>query len=551
LGIVLVSAACGGGSPGGDPSAEDSSTATGGTTDAEDSGSTSSPVTSAGPDTDAMTDAPGGTEESSSTGAGGTVSELVVVPSTRAVLEADDGGELTVACHVLDGTDPVVGASPIVTVTPSEGVMENGGTYAFEQFGIHGITCEVEVGSETLSATTSVAVLNEAIDPAMARIGHGLGQTMTGLHDVLASNGQDDAVLVEAVATLDAALPPLEQEGFAELQDVLRPVPGDYYPTAGELDAMGITTNADDAALGSALDDLDAALAGLETTLAGFDPDAPTEADAEALADRTAAIEAAVSGLRELEPTAHGLLATRTRVADLVRDRMAPTTRATAVWADARIRSEADVLFAVTDPDVDPPLHFGLLGLTIGMFGDSYLQVKLINDWYGDYIAQLDESFNNFILAGAIEYFIPLGDNPPTIEYLVASASAGFATPGYPTWVDGYNFHEDPEMNLFLVFGDSWQGIIDAIISACGVEEADTVPEKVVTVVECLQEVQAAAESILVEPVSVGAGLYGSPQGLDLGEFPEVCSGGLPTATFLLPINYIEGRGPTYFVNCI
>lgn len=470
-----------------------------------------------------------------------------VVPSSFAVLEDDDDGELTVRCLVTEDGAPYSGTVD-ATVTVSDS-MSRGDAYTFAEFGIVDVTCDVEVEGEMLSATVQVAVLNEAIDPQLAAIGAGLGRATAGLHDVIASDGLDDQVLVEAMDNLGAALPALEPTQYAALTDVLRTVPGGY-PDAATLDGMGIAANADDAALPGALADLDAALAAMQTTVAAFDPDNPSQADADALASHRAEIESAVQTLTSMTPTAHGLLASRTEVADLMRNRIAPSTETLVGWVDARVRSEADGVFA-TIADHPDPQGFGFLSLTIGMFGDSSLQVTLINEWYGDYIAQLDESINNFILAGGIEYFLPLGDNPPTIEYFVGSASAGFATPGYPSWVDGYNFSEDPEMNLILVFGDSWQGIVDNILGACGVEEANTVPEKIVAVFECAQEVQEAVQSIFVTPVSVGPGIYGSQQGIDIGPFPDVCSGGLPTATFLLPISYVNGRGESYFVNCI
>lgn len=549
VGLALFALACGG-DPGavGDDAAMSGDTTAAAMTTADPATDGSTGPSSAGPEDTGMMSA-----DASSDGTGGEPGggyALVVVPSSRAVTTADEGGTLTVACHVtLDGV-PVVDVAPTVTLTPNDGVYQQDGVYTFESFGLHTITCDVEIGDEILSATSSVAVLNEIIDPTMATIGQGLGGSAGALFDIVASNGQDDQVLVDAVARLGAAGTRLAPEHYAELDDVLRHVPGDYYPTPAEIEAMGIAPTPDDAMLEAAIDELDAALADLGATVAGFDPAAPTEADAAALAEHAAAIEAAVTVLVALEPSAHGLMATRTRVADLVRERVAPTTGALVTWADARIRAEADVLFTVTDPAA-PPLHFGLLGLTLGMFGDSYLQVRLLQDWYGDYIDQLDESFNNFILADAIDYYIELGEEPPTIDYLIASASIGFATPGYPSWIDGFNFAEQPERNLFLVFGDSWQGIIDAIISGCGLDLDDTLPERFETLVSCLTEIEGAVDSIFWTPDSVGPGQYGSQQGLDMGEFPEVCGGGLPTATFVVPISWENGRGPSYFINCI
>lgn len=355
--------------------------------------------------------------------------------------------------------------------------------------------------------------------------------------------------MLAAVERLDESLPLLAPESYAEFDDMLRYVPGGY-PEGADLEKMGIAANDDDDSLPAALDSLATALADYEAVVTAFDPDDPTQLDADTLEAAGVELSTALDTLLELEPTAHGLVASRTQVATLIRDEVAPMTHTVATWVGARTRSEADGVFSglVGEPD---PQGFGLLSLSIGMFGQNNLQIQAINRWYAKYIAQLDESINNFILAGGINYFLPLVDNPPTIEFLVASASASFATPGYPSWIDGHGFNEDPEMNHVLVFGDSWQGIIDNIFQLCGIDDVDTMPEKLWVLRNCIEDIDEAVQSIFVTPLSVGPGMFGSVQGIDIGEFPVVCSGGLPTATFLLPINYDVGRGEPYFVNCI
>ncbi|MBW2457339.1 MAG: hypothetical protein JRI68_22715 [Deltaproteobacteria bacterium] len=55
-----------------------------------------------------------------------------------------------------------------------------------------------------------------------------------------------------------------------------------------------------------------------------------------------------------------------------------------------------------------------------------------------------------------------------------------------------------------------------------------------------------------MEPTSVVTpGLFGSAQGLDMGPFPQACSGTLPVAIALIPINLGIGRGPAYTINCL
>jgi len=549
----LLASACGGddGSGSGTQGSQTGSGTTSPSTETEsNSGNTDNPATTeatgaTGDSTDTSVD---GTESEGETeGAGGL--EVSVLASSVAVLEDDEEGELRVECGLAEDGVPI--ASPgafTVSILPLEGFSEVGGVYTFPDAGLFDVTCIIDYEGETLEGTRTIAVLNEAIDPGMAELGAGIGAAASGMLGIIASHEQDDQLLFDALDTLDSSIPLLESTRVAELQDVLREMPGDY-PMGAELEAVGIMPNADDDAFAAALDDLDAALVVFESTMSAADPMSQDEAPLTSLETDLASFEAAVTTLRALEPSAHGLLAQRNRVAALVRDRMQPTMHASAQHLSQRIHAEAGI--AISGPPEGTALHFGLLGLSLGMFNQSYLRVRLINDWYGDYIAQLDESINNFILAGILDVVFPVSAEGPVIEFLQASASVSFATPGYPSWIDGYNFDEsNGGFNLVLVFGDSWQGIVDNIITGCGIEESDSIPEAVEKFRDCVEEIEAAVDSIFWTPISVGPGLFGSEQGLDMGPFPDACAGGLPTATFVLPMTW-QGRGPSYFINCI
>lgn len=528
-----------------------------GTADDDDDGTGEGPDDTADDDVgDGPDDDDDGTTADDSTGE--TVEpaewEAVLELSSRVALEADDQGSITARCSVLHDGLPYDGEiTPTITVTPSRGVAA-GETILFTDFGVYEIACEVEAEGEVLTTSADVSVLNEAIDPALAQLGDGIGKAEHGLFAILDADGEDDAVLVAARDELLAAAPAFAAEPYAELDDVLRQVPGDW-PTPQALEAAGVAANPDDAALPGALAAFDDALAELESTLAAIDPATLQDADLETLTARTEALQAAFAQLDALEPSAHGMIATKAQATTLLRDRVRTSSAAVTTWADALLQAEADRIFLLPAPDdvtsQADPLGFGFLSLAIGSFGQNYLQIQLVNKWYGKYIKELDKSINNLILIGAIDYWLPPDPNGPVIDYLVASASLGFATPGYPSWVDGYNFHEDPEMNLFIIVGEQWQGILEQIFSACGVEEADTVPEKIYTVLECIEDIEEAVDNLFLHPMSVGPGIYGSPQGLDLGEFPEACSGPLPIAIGLIPVNLGIGRGPSYLINCV
>ena len=491
---------------------------------------------------------------------------MQVLPSSRVVLETDDGGSLTVSCRVLQGQRPYDEPyTATVSVTPTDGVAEDGGTYSFAEAGVWSVGCEAEVGTETLTASVDVAVLNEAIDPLVAKVGEGMSGLRTVLLDLMAADGGDDQELFDAMAALDELVPELDPDRVSELEDVLRPIPNGY-PDATALVELGIDPVADDDELSPRLEAFAAEVADLQTTFSSLDPESPTADDLQALDEHAAALEAAADDLLALEPSAHGLLAARAELATLLREEIAPTTHAIAQYVDAVVHAEAAELFPTEQacahgpnerfsrlgggPDPMKPC-FGFLSLTIGLFGRSNLQVQLINQVYGKYIAAVDKMINNLIVIEAIDYYLPPDPEGPVLDLFYASSSLAWAVPGYDTWAEGSNFNWDAQFNEFIIIGDGWQTILDAIWTACGVGEANTIPEKVKAVADCIQDVIDAVENMHVTPLSVEEGYYGSEQHLELGPFPEACSGPLPVPIAIIPINLAVGRGESWLTNCL
>lgn len=472
----------------------------------------------------------------------------VILPSSRAVVEANDGGVLVANCGALEDGLPYDGAfTSSVTVAPEAGVTKNDKSITFTEAGIYTVTCQVEVDGQTVTAATEISVLNEAISPLVARAAAGVGGVNAGLHGLLAANGGSDQALVDAVAALDASVNGIDPAAYADLADVLRKVPGDY-PTSGELTAAGIAASPDDAALPGGMDQFAAALAALRTTIASIDPQNPTAADESALAARSAELEGAVKKLSALSPSTHGVLATRQKMAALVRNEIVPSTRAIGKLAsDVAHAAAPDILKVKADP-----ANFGFFSLAIGMFGQSTLQMQLVNQWYGDYIKEIDKSLNNLILLKMIDYVLPPSPGGPEIEMLVASGSQGISIPGYDTWVYGKNFNSDPEYNMFIVIGDGWQTVAENVWTACGVAEADTVPEKIDTVANCTKDtIEAVNNSLPQYSMEVLDPGDLADQDVHLGPFPEACSGKLPLAIGIIPVNLAVGRGPTFLSNCL
>jgi hypothetical protein len=470
------------------------------------------------------------------------------------IREANNGGVLTAACMLFeDGLPAAVQPSFDYAIVPLPGVTDEGGSWSFEVFGTWTLSCAAQVDNQDVSAQREFAVLDDAIDGRLAGVGAALGTSAAGLAAVLASDGQADQLLVDAITQLSTVAPALADAelDLAGLDDVLVPLPGGY-PNTTALTNAGIIANADDDALAGAFAAVDDALDQLASTYASFDPGVePSAEDLATLEAAGATLDAALEAAMALEPTAHGSLANRQTLALSIRDHMAPALLAIDAYVIARAQAEADGLFGFTPPNPLVTQRFGLIGLTLGMFNQSFIRVKLINAWYGDAIKALDKSINNLILSEIIDYLLPPNPNGPVIELFSASASVGFAVPGYDTWAYGSNFNSDPEFNLFIILGDQWQGVVDQIIGSCGVSGENSIPDNIEALQDCMDQVEMAVDSSIQYSVDViEPGLLGD-QDVHLGPFPQACQGFLPVATLVIPVNLAVGRGETWQTNCL
>jgi hypothetical protein len=474
---------------------------------------------------------------------------FAVVHVDRAVEESDDGGFARVRCGLFEDGVAFTGAfESALSFAPSAGVAEAGGELRFEEFGLWEVTCTITVGSETVTASETVAVLNEAINPDVARAASGLSSLERGLYEIAAANGQDDQRLVDAMQVVGQAVDTLDPATFTAMPSALRDVPGGW-PTAAELNGAGFTKTADDDLVVQRLDAVRAALTAIDATNASLDPGSLTMADLATVAADTANLEGAVDALLALDLSPHGHIAARDALTIFIRDGLVPSAHSTAVYTDELVRAQAPELF------IDGPVFpkFGFLSLALGMFGERSLQMKLVNAIYGDFIAEVDESINTLIAVGLIDYWIPPNPEAPIIEYVYASASIGAACPGYCSSIDGSQWDEDPDSNLVLVIGDGLSSILESLFTACGVGEADTKPEAMWMVFECVSEILEQIEGAQVTPTEItNQSISGTPQNVQIGDFPEACDGSLPSAIALIPINRELGiRGPSYVMNCI
>ena len=187
----------------------------------------------------------------------------------------------------------------------------------------------------------------------------------------------------------------------------------------------------------------------------------------------------------------------------------------------------------------------------MGMFTSNSLQMTLVNKIYGPIMKDLDKSINNLILNDLIDYLLPPNPDGPIVDIFQASASQGFAVPGYDTWAYGSNFNSDPEYNLFIILGSQWQGVVDSILDSCGVSENNSVPDNIEAWNDCVDQAEEAVDSAINYSMDVvEPGIFGG-QDVHIGPFPDVCDGWLPVATIVIPMNLAVGRGESILTNCL
>ena len=479
---------------------------------------------------------------------------VVMINNSRAIDREAKGGELTAECVLFqDGLPAADQPAFDYAVAPAEGVIDNGGSWSFEDFGSWTVSCEADVDNVLVSAEQDIAVLNGALDKRAIAVGEAVGSSYGAIVDVLIANEGEDQALVDAISALGSATEPLANAELEldQLSELLLPIPGGY-PTANELDNGGVMANADDDAYAGALAASNAAFDDIAAFYASLDPAAePTQEDLDALTAAGAEFDATLEAFAALEPSAHGVIANHEAVALSIRDHLVPALDAINGYVVARAQAEADMLFGIKPPGPDLNHKFGLLSLTMGMFNQSNIRIKLINQWYGDAMDAIDKSLNNLILNGLLDKYWPVHPEGPILDLVFASASQGFAVPGYDWVMHGSYFNDDPNYNLVLVFGDNWQGIVDNILGSCGVSPDNSAPENHEALEKCISDTQDAVDSILNTPIEIiKPGLLGD-QDVHMGPFPNACDGFLPVATIIVPINLAVGRGESLLVNCL
>ena len=496
---------------------------------------------SPGDDTGITADDTGGTTDDTGSPSGSWA--IHTLTNSTVLGEEDEGGVLSVDCAFSkDGemSDPGVGAT--VAIEPMEGVVETSEGWTFSDYGSYTVSCSAEVEGAALSSSETVVVMTEVLDPDVAAVVASINATRNAHLAILAANDGEDSEMVAAWEELVEAHEASQGAIQPTTDGIFRPMPDDYWPTVDELEAEGITRNADDDALAQALTDFGDALRLIDENLAAMDPVELTETDLETLEDLDEQMRQAGDALLALTPTEHGWLENRDAVWDQLVVPANQLNSSTAGFSRTRLENDA--------AEILPP--FGLIGFALGQFSIGGIRGYYINKVIVPVVEQLDLSINNLILMGLIEYFSP-GNGGININHIQASSSVGWALPGYETWIYGSGFSTTASMNKFIIVGVDWQEAVGEILDGCGIEEGDTVPEIVDDIEGCIDTVNDAIDNSQSTPSQVGnSDIWG--MGVYIGPFPDVCGDGwVPIAIGLMGLNMENGGRTEGFeqLNCI
>ena len=438
------------------------------------------------------------------------------------LVSAEAGGRLTARCTRWSDAGVTEPASATFHITPSDGVTEGADGWAFATPGSYTVTC----ADGDLEDAVEIAVVGDVASPGAAAVSSGLSNLQGALVNILLADGGADADLVAAYEALLAAPATLPDP----LPSPTRTLDEAFWPDTDALISAGVPRVADDDALGAAIADVGAAINDVRAALAAVEPAAATDdtlAQLEALDDT---LEAKGAALAALSPSIHGW---RDHEADLqaaVLDPLVALSVESGAWTAAHLEVEAG--------EVLPP--FGLVGLVTSMGARSSLRVQLANRMYGDAFAAIDASINNLVAMELISLALP-PTGTLSMDYIMASASAGIALPGYNTAIYGSGFSETAGLNQFFILGVDWQGTVDTFLGGCGLGSGTRL-ERLEAAQACLDEVDSFGEDLYFGATGVfDDGILGD-QRVELGPFPAVCGGGfLPVTIGIMAMNLETG----------
>ena len=440
----------------------------------------------------------GGPGEGEGEGEGEGAAQPIGAPpvlTPRVLLEDDEGGRLTIHCP--DGRPGV---------SADDAVAHAAGVYGFPTSGTYVGWCELRDGSR-LEATFTV--INEMLDTTVAEMAAAAGDLDQALHAALDADGGPDQGMILALEAMEDAADRLAAVGAGPL---LRPYPGGL-PDPDAL-AGATPAGADDA-------DLPGLIEAAANAVRGDDSDA---------------LEAAGRDLRDLDLSPAAIMRALPALEALVRGDLALSLATGAADVADQLRT------ALEEEDIPVPARrFGLIGFMIGSFSSMSIRVQLIGKIYGPILAELDTMINTLIIAGIVDAVWGAAGGAPRIDFIFASASVGFACPGYSTTLHGSGFDPIASNNLLVVIGPALQAAFGAIWDAVP-QEGDSFYDVWEGVEGALDAIDEAIDSTFVVPQAVERGDI-SPQLLRIGPWPIEHNGRLPTPIIIIPVNVFTGRG--------
>jgi len=463
--------------------------------------------------------------------------------SSNVVERERDDGELEVACHVydLDESGAPLEDPQNVEITidglPYEVSGGNGDTYTFSERGSATVNCsKTDWG---VSVESEIVVVGKWIDPVYVITAEQMFATLTAVRRLIDSDGREDSEAVEAFESLNAAVTELEARPPSSEVDVIRDFPGEI-PTREEIESV-FPPSDDDDAYASALSAVKTLLQESRGEIEGLNPEEVTQAQIDSMEADSQALLNHIETLGSLSPAPGIVMEKRQEIAELLLDEAAGVNLALSRYVSDIVTVEDGVLFP----------KFGFISLSMGMFNQSNIRIKLINKVYGKHLKALDAAFNTLAIGGLVDKIWPPDEGGPEITMIQGSASMSYICGDYPTTIYGYRFNEVPSKNSFIIIGNNLTSTVESLWNLINADEDETIWDLYEKLQDFIDEVEGLGGNIQYglefHPDALGPG----EDGVFIGPFPDLNNTSLPQPVHIIPMNKDVGRGPSYQSNLL
>ena len=375
--------------------------------------------------------------------------ELVVAVSTTFSRHGQRGGGFSAACFAYDLDDGRPSSVATTLQVDPEPDSTEGDLMLYEADTEVTVHCSSDVDDS--EAEITVQVYDTSVDPAYGQAAELVGQAGWAVEALRTANGGLIPEIEETINNVEVLVDGWNPSVLVGVP-LLRPLPEGDYPSQAALDAAGYPLTDDDDSWSAAIQDLQDALEAVQVAAESFPRQASSEVDLAVLENAALDLQLALDAATALSPSPGGVLREVTNLETLL--------------GSAAPQAAAGVSLALAEatrghmPDEFPA--FWLIDTIVSVAGVSSLQLRLINQIYGPFLQEIQNAMVTMAVADLIDYLLPPAAGAPRMEFVFASASLSFASPGYNTWIQGTGFPTDPSKTRILIL--SYQ-LIDDLIS--------------------------------------------------------------------------------------